>query len=87
MSVGHQPVEHLPDRLAGDLDGLYSRHDGPDPVMIRVQWTDGSEGEIDAWTSRWTRTHVCVYRDTTPPKRPFWVRVVGGNESFTGAAH
>ena len=44
------------------------------PVTVRVQWTDGTEGEVSAWTSQWTRTHVRAYRETAPPYHTFWVR-------------
>jgi hypothetical protein len=26
------------------------------------------------WTVQWTRTHVCVFRESAPPYHPFWVR-------------
>jgi hypothetical protein len=51
---------------------LYIRYGGdPIPVTVRVTWTDGTEGELNAWTSQWTRTHVCVNRETAPPYHPF----------------
>jgi hypothetical protein len=40
------------------------------PVTVRVQWTDGTEGEVNGWTSQWTGTHVCVYRESAPPYHP-----------------
>jgi hypothetical protein len=46
--MDRQPVEHAPDRWRGELDGLHIRHDGdPIPVTVRVQWTDGTEGEVN----------------------------------------
>ena len=73
--VDRQPVEHAPDQWRGELDGHYIRHDGnPIPVTAHVTWTDGTEGEVNGWTSQWTRTHVCVVRETAPPYHPFWVR-------------
>ena len=75
LSVERQPIEHKPDRWAGDLDGLHIRHDGDRiPVTVRVQWSDGTEGEVNGWTSQWTKSHVCVVRETAPPYKPFWVR-------------
>jgi hypothetical protein len=73
--VDRQPVEHAPDVSRGELDGLHIRygHD-PIPVAVRVQWSDGTEGEVNGWTSQWTRTHVCVVRESPPPFHPFWVR-------------
>jgi 5-methylcytosine-specific restriction endonuclease McrA len=53
------------------LEGLYIRHDGdPIPVTVRVTWTDETEGEVNGWTSQWTRTHVCVVRESAPPVSP-----------------
>jgi hypothetical protein len=73
--VDRQPVEDVPDKFRGELEGLYIRYGGdPIPVTVRVTWTDGTEGEVNAWTSQWTRTHVCVARETAPPYHPFWVR-------------
>jgi hypothetical protein len=47
--VSCQPVEHAPDKWRAELDGLHIRHDGdPIPVTLRVQWTDGTEGEVNA---------------------------------------
>jgi hypothetical protein len=67
-SARRHRVQHCPATL-------YVRHGAdPIPVTVRVQWTDGTEGEVNAWTSQWTRTHVCVYRETAPPCHPFWVR-------------
>ena len=64
-----------PDKWRGELEGLHISHNGESiPVTVRVQWTDGTEGEVSAWTSQWTRTHVCVYRETAPPYHTFWVR-------------
>jgi hypothetical protein len=34
---------------------------------VKVTWTDGTEGEVNGWTSLWTRTDVCVVRETAPP--------------------
>jgi hypothetical protein len=73
--VDRQPVEHVPDQWRGEVDGHHIRYGlDPIPVTVRVQWTDGTEGEVNGWTSQWTRTHVCVYRETAPPYHPFWVR-------------
>lgn len=65
------------ERWAGDPDGLHIRHDGNSiPVTVRVQLTDGTEGEVNDWTSQWTRTHVCVVRSLEPGRfPPLWVRV------------
>jgi hypothetical protein len=61
--------------VARRTQSLYVRHGrDPIPVTVRVQWTDGTEGEVNAWTSQWTRTHVCVVRESAPPYHPFWVR-------------
>jgi hypothetical protein len=43
-------------------------------VTVKVTWTDGTDGEVNAWTSQWTHTHVCVFRETASPYHPFWVR-------------
>lgn len=43
---------------------------------MHVSLTDGTEGEVNGWTRQWTRTHVCVYRETAPPFHPFWVRAL-----------
>ena len=45
----------------------------PDSVTVKVAWDDGTTGEVNAWTSQWTRAYVCVYRETAPPYHPFWV--------------
>jgi hypothetical protein len=75
VGMDRQPVEHPPDKWRGELEGLHISHNGESiPVTVRVQWTDGTEGEVSAWTSQWTRTHVCVYRETAPPYHTFWVR-------------
>jgi hypothetical protein len=50
------------------------RHGDPIPVTVHITWTDGMEGEVNGWTSQWTRTHVCVVRESAPPYHPFWVR-------------
>jgi hypothetical protein len=72
--VDRQPVEHVPDQWRGEVEGLHIRYDGdPIPVTVRVQWTDGTEGEVNGWTSQWSRTHVCVVRETAPPYHAFWV--------------
>jgi hypothetical protein len=65
--MDRQPVEHRPDKWRGELEGLYIKHDGDIPVTVKVTWTDGTEGEVNAWTGQWTRTHVCVYRAAVPP--------------------
>jgi hypothetical protein len=73
--VDRQPVEHAPDKWRGELDGPHISHNGESiPVTVRVQRTDGTDGEVNAWTSQWTCTHVCVYREAAPPYHPFWVR-------------
>jgi hypothetical protein len=42
-----------------NADGHHIRYDGdPVPVTVKVMWTDGTEGEVNGWTSQWTRTHV-----------------------------
>jgi hypothetical protein len=74
VGVERQPVEYPPDKWRGELEGLYIKHDGDIPVTVKVTWTDGTEGEVNAWTGQWTRTHVCVSRETAPPYHPFWVR-------------
>lgn len=43
-------------------------------LVVRVQWNDGTEGEVNGWTSQWTKSHVCVVRESAPPYKPFWVR-------------
>jgi hypothetical protein len=73
--MDRQPIEHAPDKWCGELDGNHIGHNGESiPVTVRVQWTDGTEGEVNAWTSQRARTQVCVYRETAPPYHPFWVR-------------
>jgi hypothetical protein len=72
--VDRQPVEHVPHKWRGELDGLHIRRDGDPSRSVRVQWTDGTEGEVNGWTSQWTESHVCVYRETAPPYHPFWIR-------------
>jgi hypothetical protein len=47
---------------------------GDIPVTVKVTWTDGTEGDVNAWTSQWTHTYVCVFRETVPPYHPFCVR-------------
>jgi hypothetical protein len=42
------------------------RHGDPIPVTVHITWTDGMEGEVNGWTSQWTRTHVCVVRESAP---------------------
>jgi hypothetical protein len=75
VDVDRQPVEHPPGKWRGELDRLHISHHGESiPVTVRVQWTDGTEGEVNAWTSQWTKTHGCVSRETAPPYHPFWVR-------------
>ena len=44
------------------------------PVTVKVTWSDGTEGEVNGFTSQWTRTHACVLRETAPQYHPFWVR-------------
>ena len=70
--MDRHPVEHVPDKWRGEYDGHYIKHDGNIPVTVKVTWTDGTEGEVNAWTGQWT--HVCVSRETAPPYHPFWVR-------------
>jgi hypothetical protein len=82
--MDRQPVEHKPDKWAGDLDGLYVSHGSPPiPVTVKVTWTDGTTGEVNAWTSQWTKSHVSVHRETAPPYHGFWVRAsdVRGRET------
>jgi hypothetical protein len=43
-------------------------------LVVRVQWNDGTEGEVNGWTSQWTKSHICVVRESAPPYTPFWVR-------------
>jgi hypothetical protein len=69
-----QPVEHPPDKWAGETDGMHILHGDPIPVTVRVQWSDGTDGEVNAFTGQWTKTHVYVYRETAPPYHGFWVR-------------
>jgi hypothetical protein len=83
--VDRQPVEYPPDKWRGELEGLYIKHDGDIPVTVKVTWTDGTEGEVNAWTGQWTRTHVCVSRETAPPYHPFWVRASDVRRRETGA--
>jgi hypothetical protein len=67
-----RPARYTP---RGAFDGLHIRHGGdPIPITVNVTWTDGTEGEVSAWTSQWTRMHVCVYRETAPPYHTFWIR-------------
>jgi len=54
----------------GELEGLPIKHGGDMPVTVKVPWTDGAEGEVNAWTTQWTHTHVCVFRETAPPYYP-----------------
>jgi hypothetical protein len=52
-----------PRRVAGH----YIAHGKPPiPVTVHVEWADGGEGELDGWTSQWTRTHVCIVRSLEP---------------------
>jgi hypothetical protein len=69
--VDREPVEY-PDTWRGELAGLHIKHVGDIPVTVKVTWTDGSEGEVKAWISQWSHTHV--FRETVPPYHPFWVR-------------
>jgi hypothetical protein len=65
-------------QVAGELDGHYIPRDGdPIPVTVHVQWTDGTEGKVNGWTSQWTTSHVCGVRETAPPYHPFWVHASG----------
>jgi hypothetical protein len=50
------------DRARGPAHQARRRH----PVQVKVTWTDGAKGEVNAWTSQWTHTHVCVFRETAP---------------------
>jgi hypothetical protein len=75
--VDRQPVEHAPDKWRGEFNGHHIAHGKPPiPVTVHVEWVDGGEGELDGWTSQWTRTHVCIMRSLEPGSRlrPFWVR-------------
>ncbi len=70
-----QPVEDAPDKWRGEYEGHYIRYDGdPIPVTVKVTWDDGTQGEVNGWTSQWTRTHVSVSRESAAPYHPFWVR-------------
>ena len=77
LVMTRDPVEHLPDALHGEFVGHYIEHNKPPiPITVHVEWVDGGEGELDGWTSQWTRTHVCVVRSLEPGRfLPFWVRV------------
>jgi hypothetical protein len=74
--MDRQPVEHMPDKWRGEFRGHYIEHRKPPiPVTVRVEWVDGGDGELEGWTSQWTRTHVCIVRSLEPGGfRPFWVR-------------
>jgi hypothetical protein len=73
--VDRHPVEHVPDQWRGEVEGLHIRYDrDPIPVTVRVTWTDDTEGEVNGWTSQWTRTHVCVVRESALLYHQFWVR-------------
>jgi hypothetical protein len=73
--VYRQPVETHPTSGAVSSTACTSATTAtPIPVTVHVTWTDGTEGEVNAWTSQWTRTHVCVVRETAPPYHGFWVR-------------
>jgi hypothetical protein len=76
VRVQRDPVEHPPDPLRGEFVGHHIAHDKPPiPVTVHVEWKDGGEGELDGWTSQWTRTHVCVVRSLEPGRfPPLWVR-------------
>ena len=37
-------------------EGLHIKHAGDIPVTVKVTWTDGTEAEVNAWTSQWTHT-------------------------------
>jgi hypothetical protein len=56
-------------QVGGELEGLHIKHVGDIPVTVKVTWTDGTEGEVNAWTSQWTYTDVCVCRETAPVTR------------------
>jgi hypothetical protein len=55
--VSLEPVEYPWTRWGGEPEGLHIKH-GDIPVTVKVTWTDGTEGEVNAWTSQWTHTHV-----------------------------
>ncbi|HEX2361025.1 MAG TPA: hypothetical protein VHI11_03020 [Jiangellaceae bacterium] len=75
--MDREPVEHAPEVWRGEFNGHYIEHNKPPiPVTVRVEWADGGEGDLDGWTSQWTRTHVYVVRNLEPGGRlrPFWAR-------------
>jgi hypothetical protein len=76
VDVDRQPVEHAPDLNRGEFNGHYIEHNKPPiPVTVHVEWADGGKGELDGWTSQWTRTHVRIVRSLEPGRLPaFWVR-------------
>ena len=73
--MDRQPIEDAPDYWKREYEGHHIGHSEPPiPVTVHVRWSDGTEGEVNAWTSQWTHTHVNVFRETAPPYKPFWVR-------------
>jgi hypothetical protein len=66
MGVDRRPIEHEPDKWRGELDGHHIRRDGdPIPVTVKVTWSDGTEGEVNGFTSQWTHARVRRPRDST----------------------
>jgi hypothetical protein len=48
-----------PDEWSGEYKGHYVEHDkAPIPITVHVHWLDGGEGELDGWTSQWTRADL-----------------------------
>ena len=84
--------ERNDDRVSvADNAGFYAAASGwgtgdPVPVMVRVQWDDGTESEVNGWTSQWTTSHVCVVREFAPPYRPFGMRASDVRRRETKAA-
>jgi hypothetical protein len=72
--VYREPVEYPPDKWRGELEGLHIKYVGDIPVTVKVTWTDGTEGEVNAWTSQWTNTHAASCARRHPSYHPFWVR-------------
>ena len=61
--MDREPVEQAPDRWRGEFKGHHIAHGKPPiPITVHVEWVDGREGELDGWTSQWTRTQCasCV---------------------------
>ena len=69
------PVEYAPNRFRGEFAGHHITHGKPPiPITVRVEWSDGGEGEVNGWTLQWTRTHVRVHRNLEPGQGDaFWV--------------